>query len=199
MNAMADTVPSLQSAERLYARAIDALAPFFSNMAADADSARSAAQNLLATYTFATPRELQLVTQVAALNCASVACMGAASVAARESLDAMLALQTTALALNTQSYECTKALDSVRRSRRRNPAGMKAEKILWDEGEFQLVINRALDKMNEASERIGRGQANTPPAAPAALARKPVLQRTNFAILDAERMTPAVLARRARH
>jgi hypothetical protein len=64
---------------------------------------------------------------------------------------------------------------------------MTLENAKWDEGAFQLSINQALDKYNDANARLAAYMASLEPAVP----------KAKLPILSAEPMTPAVLARRA--
>jgi hypothetical protein len=196
-DAMSDTSGLIQSYERLRAQAIAALVPFFlGSPASDANTARAVAVGLLDEYKAATPKELQLATQIVALGWASLACLGAAAAVKNVSLEGMLDLQDVAIALNRSSLKATKALQARRKERAKNPAGMTAENTRWDEGAFQLVINQALDAFHEASAKLAAYMAALEPEA-AKAAADPAAPKINLALLSAEPMTGSVLARRA--
>jgi hypothetical protein len=186
---MSHSVSSLQSPERLHARAIAALVPFFvDGPTRDAEAAQRIAEGLLSDYKAGTPRELQLATQIVALGWAALACLRAAAAAKNLSIDGMLDLQDDAILMNRLALKATKTLEAQQKGRAKNPGSMTLETIKWDEGAFQLAINQALDKYNDANARLAAYMA--PP--------KPVVRKTKLPILFAEQMTPAVLERRAR-
>src|ERR1700742_2549797 len=152
---MSDTTGSIQSPERLRALAIAALVPFFlESPASDVDTARAVAAGLLDDYKAATPKELQLATQIVALGWAALACLRTAAAAKNLSIDGMLDLQDDAIALNRSCMTATKALDVRRKERAKNPGAMTLENTRWDEGAFQLAINQALDKYNDANAKL---------------------------------------------
>jgi hypothetical protein len=198
MKAMSDITGSIQSPERLRAQAIAALVPFFlENPASDVNTARAVAAGLLDDYKAATPKELQLATQIVAFGWASLACLGAAAAVKTVSLEAMLDLQDIAIALNRSSLKATKALEARRKERAKNARGMSLANTKWDEGAFQLAINQALDAYNGASAKLAAYMATLEPAASKA-PPEPVAPKIILPILSAEPMTPSVLARRAR-
>lgn len=193
MNAMNNTTGSIQSPERLRAQAVAALVPFFlDGPAGDVRTARLAAEGMLDEYKAVTPKELQLATQIVALGWAALACLRTAAAAKNLSIDGMLDLQDTAIALNRSCMKATKALDIRRKERAKNPQAMTLENTKWDEGAFQLAINQALDSYNDANAKLAAYMATPAPVA------APVVQKTKLPILSAEQMTPSVLARRAR-
>jgi hypothetical protein len=186
---MSSAAGSIHSPERLRAQAIAALVPFFMDgPTSDVNTARLVAQGLLDEYKAATPKELQLATQIVAFGWAALACLGAAAAVKNQSMDAMLDLQDSAIALNRLSQKATKALEVRRKERARNPAALTVENTRWDEGAFQLAINQALDKYNDANARVAAYTASL----------EPVVRKTKLPIMFAEPMTPSVLARRAR-
>ena len=198
MNAMSDSTGSIQTPERLRAQAIAALVPFFMETpASDETTARSVAETLLDEYKAATPKELQLATQIVALGWAVLACLGAAAAVKNQSIDGMLDLQDSAIALNRLSLKASKALDVRRKERAKNPRAMTVENTQWDEGAFQLAINRALDAYTDASAKLAAYMATLEPAAPKTTP-EPVAPKTKLPFLSGEQMTPSVLARRAR-
>ena len=72
-------VGPIQSPERLRAHAVAALVPFLTDgPSSDPLAGRLAAEALLDDYSAATPKELQLSTQIIALGWAAVACLRAA-------------------------------------------------------------------------------------------------------------------------
>jgi hypothetical protein len=193
---MSNTTGSIQSPERLRAQAIAALVPFFMDgPTGDAKTARVVAEGLLDEYKAATPKELQLATQIVALGWTALACLGAAAAVKHESIDGMLDLQDSAIALNRASMKATKALDARRKERAKNPAALTPENTKWDEGAFQLSINQALDKYNDATAKLAAYMATLEPVV---AAPEPVVEKTKLPILFAEQMTPSVLERRAR-
>jgi len=186
---MSDVTPSIQSFERLLAHAIAALAPFFIDGAkGDMAVARGAVASLLDDYKPVTPRELQLAAQLVALSFASLACLGAASATRSESIDAMLDFQDAAIALNALSEKSSKALAASQKERVKNPRALTPEKTRWDEGAFQRILNKALEKHDEANAKVADYIATF----------APVVKKTKLPILSAEPMTPSVLTRRAR-
>jgi hypothetical protein len=192
MDAMSDTTGSMQSPERLRAQAVAALVPFFvDGPTTDVKTARLAAEGLLDDYGAVTPKELQLATQIVALGWAALACLRTAAAAKNLSVDGMLDLQDSAIALNRSCMKATKALDVRQKERAKNPRAMTLENTKWDEGAFQLAINQALDKYNDANAMLAAYMVTLEPAA------EPVAPKIKLPILSAEQMTPAVLARRA--
>jgi hypothetical protein len=180
----------IQSPERLRAEAIAALVPFFADGSSnDETAARVAAEAVLDDYGAATPKELQLSTQIIALGWASMACLRAAVAAKHLSTNDVLRLQDNAIALDRSSQKATKALEARRKERAKNPKAMTEENIRWDEGVFQLVINQALEKLTDANAKLAAYMATWAP---------PVVSEPKLPILFAEQMTPTVLARRAR-
>jgi hypothetical protein len=171
---------------RLRDRAIGALVPFFVDAAtADEIAARSVAAGVLDDYHAATPKELQLATQIIALGFASLGCLSAAMVVKDASLPEMLRLQGHALALDRASKKASKALEVLRKQRAKHPQAMVRESAEWDDTAFRSAIGQALERMTEANARLATFMA--------ACAPKPKLSP-----LFAEPMTKAVLARRAR-
>ena len=74
--AMSQDADPMQSPQRLRAHAIATLVPFFADgSAGDEQNARVAAAGLLNDYNAATPKELQLSTQIIALGWAAMACL----------------------------------------------------------------------------------------------------------------------------
>jgi hypothetical protein len=186
---MNDAPTSPEIPARLRAQAIAALVPFFvDSSTGDEAAARLVAEGLLDDYRPATPKELQLAAQIVALGWASLACLSAAMVVKDKSLDEMLRLQGYALGLDRLSQKTTKALEARRKERAKTPNGMPEENTRWDEGAFQLSINQALEKMNEANTKLAAFMAAlTPPA-----------KTTKLPFLSGEPMTPSILARRRR-
>lgn len=185
---MSDTASSIQSPERLHAQAIAALVPFFvDGPTRDLKAARRAAEGLLSDYRAGTPKELQLATQIVALGWAALACLRAAAAVKNLSIDEMLDLQDDAILLNRLALKATKALEARQKERAKNPRSVILENTKWDEGAFQLAVNQALDKYNDANTKLAAYMGTLEPA----------VSRTNLPILSAEQMTPAVLARRA--
>lgn len=185
---MSDTTSSIQSPERLHAQAIAALVPFFvDGPTRDVKAARRVAEGLLIDYKAGTPKELQLATQIVALGWAALACLRAAAAVKNLSIDGMLDLQDDAILLNRLALKATKTLEARQKERAKNPRAMILENTKWDEGAFQLAINQALDKYNDANAKLTAYMATL----------EPVVPKTKLAILSAEQMTPAVLARRA--
>jgi hypothetical protein len=188
-DASRSTQSSPQLTERLRAQAIAALTPFFiDGHTCDETSARVVAEGMLDDYNAATPKELQLSTQIIALGWASLACLSAAMVVKDESLDEMLRLQNAALTLHRSSHKATKALEARRKERMKNPRALTPENARWDEGVFQLVINQAMEKMNDANARLAAFMVASPPAK----------QTPKLSFVTSEPMTPGVLARRQR-
>jgi hypothetical protein len=187
MSAMSNTNGSIHSPERLRAQAIAALVPFFADgPAGDETLVRLAAAGLLDEYKATTPRELQLSTQIIALGWAAMACLRAAAEAKNHSMDDMLRLQDDAIALDRSCQKATRTLAARRKERAKNPTGMSEDNTKWDEGVFQLAINQALEKLTGANARL------------ATYVAAPVVPPPPPPFLLAEKMTPAVLARRAR-
>jgi hypothetical protein len=183
---MSDASGSIHSPERLRQHAIAALVPFFVDGPTNSvKTARLAVEALLDDYQAGTPRELQLAAQIIALGWASMACLRAAVATRNLSVREALRLQDSAIALDRSSQKASKALQSRRKERAKNPKGLTAANTTWDEGVFQLAINQALDKLNDANARLASYLA--PAAKPAKLAFQ-----------FGEQMTPSVLAKRAR-
>lgn len=137
-----------QSMDRLRDHALACLIPFFlTDDSGNEISARESAAELLDVHPATTPRELQLAAHYVALSWASLAVLGAAALARPYSLDAMLDMQDTALALNAESSKCAEQLENVRKQPAKAPDG-------WEEGTFQLIINRALDRIAAANKRV---------------------------------------------
>jgi hypothetical protein len=175
--------------ERLRDQAITALVPFFAGgQVGDEKTARVVAEGLIDDYKPATPKELQLAAQIIALGWASLACISASMVVKDQSIEEMLRLQGHAIALDRLSQKATKALDARRKERAKNPDGMTPESMLWDEGAFQMAINEALEKMNDANCKLAVFTAML----------KPHEDTPKLSSLFGEPMTPAVLARRRR-
>jgi hypothetical protein len=187
--AMSDARPSIQFPERLREQAVAALVPFFLDGAGNnVKAARLVITELLSDYRSATPKELQLSAQIVAMSWAAIACLRTGMAAKNLSMDQVLDLQDSAIALDRSCQKATKALAARQKERARNPRAMTLENTSWDEGAFQLAINQALDKMTDANVKL---------AAYRALA--PLETTTKLNILSAEQMTPAILARRASH
>ncbi|MDR3534831.1 MAG: hypothetical protein P4L90_30240 [Rhodopila sp.] len=187
---MSDATPLIQSPERLRDQAIAALVPFFlDGPASDPKAARLAAEGLLDGYNAATPKELQLSTQIVAFGWASLACLRTAVAAKNLSIDDVLNLQDSAIALDRSSQKATKALEARRKERAKNPQAMTPENTRWDEGAFQRAINQAFEKLADANAKLAAYMATL----------VPVETKPKLPILRAEPMTPAVLARRALH
>lgn len=181
----------MHSPERLRAYAIASLIPFFvDGPKTDLKTARSAAKRILDDYKSATPKELQLATQIIALGWGALACLRTAAAAKNLSVDQMLDLQDDAIGLNRSSMKATRMLDARQKERVKNPSGMSAENTNWDEGMFQLAINRALDKYTEANTKLAAYMAMFDPEAP-----KP---KPKLLIRLAKRMTLPVPTRRAK-
>ena len=181
---------SINPADRLRDQAVAALVPFFvDGPSDDLATARLAVVGLLDGYQAATPKELQLSAQIVAFSWAAMACLRTAMAAKNLSIEEILRLQDHAIALDRSAQKATKALEGRRKERARHPKAMTAENVQWDEGAFQLAINHALEKLNEANDKLSAYIATVAPA--------PV--KTKLPILSTELMTPSVLARRARH
>ena len=186
---MTDTARSVQIPERLRDQPIAALVPFFADSpTSDVAAARVAAACILDGYSPATPKELQLSTQVIAFGWAAMACLRTAMAAKNLSIDEVLRLQDHAIALDRSAQKSTKALDTRRKERAKHPKSMAAADVQWDEGTFQLSVNQAMDKLNNANAKLAAYMATLPPAEP----------KTKLEILSAEPMTRSVLSRRAR-
>jgi hypothetical protein len=193
---MSDTSSSTLSFEHRYNQALAALVPFFLNETiADAETAREAAKSILDCHHAATPKELQLATEIVAYGWGSLACLGAASAVKQVSLDEMMDWQDSAIKLNSLCMKSTRALEARQKERAKNPKGMKPENLLWDEGAFQLGINRALEKVMLAHAKLKAFMDSITPPTPVVV----VKPKVKMPILFAEQMTPSVLARRARH
>jgi hypothetical protein len=191
MDAMSNSTSSIRSPERLRAHAIAALVPFFVDGATnDQEAAGLAAEGLLGDYNAATPKELQLSTQIIALGWAAMACLRAAVAAKNLSLDDVLQLQDHAIALDRSSQKATKALEARRKERVKTPKAVTLENTKWDEGVFQLTINQAFEKLTDANAKLAAYMATLAP---------PVVQKPKLSIVFAEPMTPSVLAWRARN
>ena len=163
---MSDSASSIQSPERLRAQAIAALVPFFvDGPTRDEKAARRVAEGLLSDYQAGTPRELQLATQIVALGWAALACLRAAAAVKNLSIDGMLDLQDDAILLNRRALKATKTLEVRRKERTKNPGVMTSENTKWDEGIFQLAINQALDKYNDANAKLAAYMATPEPVA----------------------------------
>jgi hypothetical protein len=187
---MSDVRPAIQSLERLREQAIAALVPFFLDGAgSDVQAARVVIAGLLDDYRSGTPKELQLSTQIVALSWAAIACLRTGVAAKNLSMEEVLDLQDSAIALDRSCRKATKALETRQQERAKNPSAMTAENTRWDEGAFQLVINQALDKMTDANVKLAAYMATV----------APVEAKPRLSIQSAEQMTPAVLARRASH
>jgi hypothetical protein len=173
----------------LPAQAIAALVPFFvDGRDCDEKAARGVVEGMLDDYQPATPKELQLSAQIIAHGWASLACLSAAMVVKDASLDTMIRLQNHAIALDRASQKATKTLAALRKERSKDPNAVSAENTQWDEDEFQFAIGQALEKMTEANAKLAAFMAALVPVKPPKLS-----------LSSAEPMTPAVLARRARH
>jgi hypothetical protein len=159
---MSNANGSIQSPERLQAQAISALAAFFvDGPTGNLKAARLAAEGVLDGYNAATPRELQLATQIIALGWAAMACLRTAVAAQNLSIDDVLRLQDDAIGLDRSSGKAIKALEARRKERKKNPNGLS----LWDEGVFQLTINQALDKLTDANTKLAMYMATVAPDA----------------------------------
>lgn len=179
----------LQSPERLREHAIAALVPFFlEGPTSDVSAARAAAAGILDDYRTVTSKELQLAAQIIALAWASLACLRTAVAAKNLSIVEVLDLQDNAISLDRGCQKATKALETRRKERTKNPRALTVQNTRWDEGAFQLAINQALDKLNDANARLAAYMETLVPVAP-----KPKLD-----LLFPEQMTPDVLARRTR-
>lgn len=196
---MGDTSSSTLTLARRYDQALAALVPFFLNYPnGDAAAAREAAKIRLDCHKAATPRELQLATELIAYGWAFLACLSAASSVKDTSIDEMLDWQDAAIAIERLSTKTTKALETLQKERTKNPKAMTVENTRWDEGAFQLGMNRALEKMMLAHTKIAAFKAAMAPCAakPVPVA---VVPKIKFPSLSAQQMTSSVLARRARH
>jgi len=194
---MSDTAGSSLSLAHRYEQALAALVPFFLNDPdGDAAAAREAAKSRLDCSKATTPKELQLATELVAYGWAFLICLSAASSVKQASIDEMLDWQDAAIAFHRLSTKTTKALEAHLKERTKNPKAMTVEKMRWDEGAFQLGINRALEKVVMARTKIAAFMAAKSPVAAKPVA---VVPKIKFPSLSVERMTPSVLARRARH
>ena len=152
---MSDANRSTQSPERLRAQAIAALVPFFlDGPTSDVKAARDMAEGLLDDYHAVTPKELQLAAQIVALGWAVLACLRTAVAAKNLSLEEKLDFQETAITLDRASQKATKALETSRKQRSKDPNAMTLESTQWDEGAFQRTINQALEKLNDANTKL---------------------------------------------
>jgi len=187
---MSNHAGSMQSPERLRLHAIATLVPFFADgSAGDEQNARVAAEGLLNDYNAATPKELQLSTQIIALGWAAMACLRTAVAAENLSVAEKLRLQDTAIALDRSSQKSTRALAARRKERTKDPKALTPENTKWDEGAFQLTINQALEKLTDANAKVAAYMGRLAP---------PGVQKPKLPILFAEQMTPFMLSRRAR-
>jgi hypothetical protein len=198
MTAVARSIDSFASR---YDQALTALVPFFlSASCTNEDSARQAAKSILDGHRAATPKELQLAAEIVAYSWAALCCLSAGATVRQGDVDEMLNWQDSAIKLNRLSTKSTKALEARKKERAKNPNGISAESTRWDEGAFQLGINRALEKVMAANAQLQAftaAMAPAPNAAPAPV--QPKAPKVKMPILFAEQMTPAVLAKRARH
>ena len=137
---MVDSSNSTLTLAHRYDQALAALVPFFLNDPnGDTIAAREAAKASLDCYKAATPKELQLATELVAYGWASLACLGAASSVKNASIDEMLDWQDAAIALNRRSTKTAKALEARQKERTKSPKAMTVENTRWDEGAFQLA------------------------------------------------------------
>ena len=156
---MVDSSNSTLTLAHRYDQALAALVPFFLNDPnGDTIAAREAAKASLDCYKAATPKELQLATELVAYGWASLACLGAASSVKNASIDEMLDWQDAAIA------KTAKALEARQKERTKSPKAMTVENTRWDEGAFQLGINRALEKVMLAHTKIAAFKAAMAPA-----------------------------------
>jgi uncharacterized protein involved in outer membrane biogenesis len=175
-----------QSTERPQQRAVAALMPFFLDGAGhNVAAARLAIIELLDDYQPATPQEIQLAAQIVALTWAAITCLRSGVAATNLSMQEVLNLQNSAIALERSSEKTAKTLAARQQQRAIDPRAMTAENIDWDEGMFQLVINQALDKMNDARVKLAISAPTLLPAID-----------PKFAFLAAEKMAQSVMARR---
>lgn len=192
---MTDLSGSIQSLERRYDQALAALAPFFmTDESSDITAAREAAKSILDCHRAATPKEMQLAAEIVAYGMASLACLGAGAAVKQVSLDEMMDWQDIAIKFSKQSFKATRALEIRQKERTKNPKAMTPENTRWDEGAFQLGMNRALEKVTEANAKLAIFMAAMAPSPKVAVEPK-----VKLPIFFAEQMTPSVLARRARH
>jgi len=188
---MSNATGSIQSPERLRRHAIANLVPFFlENPESDPTTARLAAEGMLDGYNAATPKELQLSTQIIALGWAAMACLRAGVAAKNLSMDDILRLQDRAIALDRSCQKATKALDARRKERAKKPKAMSPENTRWDEGVFQLAINQALEKLTDANAKLAAYMTSLSTGTAAPAKERPLLW--------SEQVTPAVPARRGR-
>ena len=177
---------------RLRRHAVTALRPFFAGDAADSDSVMAATiERSLDDYQPKTPRELQLAAQTVGYTLASLACLRTGNVTQKVSLREMMDWHDLALKLNAVSVKYTRALQLRRRERKANPDALTQANTQWNEGEFQLAINQAQDRLSAANARFAACMPALAPKPPA-----PPIPKLSF--LMAEPMTPKVLARRIR-
>jgi len=183
-----------------YDQALAALVPFILNDPnGDAAAARDAAKAMLDCYKAATPKELQLATELVAYGWASMACLGAASAVRNASIDQMLDWQDAAIALQRLSTKTDKVLEACRKERTKNPKAMTVASTSWDEGGFQLRMNRTLEKVMLAQTKIAAFMAAMAPPTAKPVPVAEAAPKIKFPSLSAQQMTPSVLARRARH
>jgi hypothetical protein len=159
--------PEPLQAEPLRARAAAALVPFLADGSASNDkAARVAADAVLDDYNAATPKELQLATQIVALGWAAMSCLRAAVAAKNLSLNEILRLHDDADALDRSAQKDTTALAACRQDWARLPPATITESTQWDEDVFQLLINHALEKLTNANARVARSMTTLAPVAP---------------------------------
>lgn len=153
---MSEALDRMLCAKRLRGHALATLAPFLMQTPADdEEDARQAATDLLEFYQPTTPRELQLATQAAALAWASLTLLGTGFQAANLSCAVMAEIHEAALKMEVLATNHGKALKAHRRQRGRSSARrIRPDDQRWDEGEFQLVMNRAHDTVIAARARV---------------------------------------------
>lgn len=157
---MRESVDQMLCTKWLRGHALATLTPFLMQAPSDnEEDARLAAKDLLDFYQPATPRELQLAAQAAALSWASLALLGTGFRAARLSGALMAEIHEAALSMDVLATEQGKALKAQRRQRARNVRRIRPEDLRWDEGEFQLVMNRTFDTVTAAQARVERLRA----------------------------------------
>ncbi len=183
-----------------YDQALAALVPFIlTDPNGDPAAARDAAKAMLDCYKAATPKELQLATELVAYGWASLAYLGAASAVRKTSIDEMLDWQDAAIALHRLSTKTDKALEIFRKERAKNPKAMTVASTRWDEGGFQLRMNRTLEKVMLAQTKTATFMAAMAPPSAKLVPVAAVVPKIKFLSLSAQQMTSSVLARRARH
>jgi hypothetical protein len=181
---MSDAAGSIQIPERLRDQATAALVPLFvDGPSSDVAAARAAAASVLAGFNAATPKELQLATQIIAFGWASIACLRTAMAAKNLSIDEVLLLQTHAIGLDRSARKATKVLDAQRKQKAIAP-----EDRQWDDNAFRLAINQAMEKLNDANAKLAAYMATL----------APIETKPKLSLLFPEPMTHAVLARRRR-